>query len=467
MSDSFPPRGSGTPGRHETPPDAVWGHPQTLSKRWDWRPGKVLLGEDENGRPIGDPDRDGTQGKGDDRHIVTKAGSRAGKSSTVLIPNLLRYPGSALVIDPKGELARATAAARRAMGQDVFVLDAFGASGRPSAAHNPFDELGGDSTDPVAANAAQFADALLVPNERDPHWTDAGRNLIRGLALHLRSTSATTPTLRDIRRLVNGTPAELDEVFGAMADSEAYDGVVRNIGRAFLGKAAASERELQGILSTVQEQTAPLDDIVHVTDRSDFRLSDLKARPTTIYLVLPGMRMGTHFRWLRLEVQQALIAMERTASARDALPVWFVLEEFAALGFMRSIETAAGFIAGFGVKLWTVLQDLSQLRNLYPKSWETFLGNAGVIQAFANADHTTADYLSKRMGTTTVVERQQGPTSGQAMQHGDLGEREHIRSVPLLTPDEVTLHFARETGRQLILVPGRPPIYLMRSRRDD
>jgi type IV secretion system protein VirD4 len=48
------------------------------------------------------------------------------------------------------------------------------------------------------------------------------------------------------------------------------------------------------------------------------------------------------------------------------------------------------------------------------------------------------------------------------MAHGDLGVREHIRSVRLLDANEITQHFARETGLQLVLVPGRPPIYMQR-----
>ena len=66
---------------------------------------------------------------------MTVAGSRAGKSSTVLIPNLRQYPGSVVVLDPKGELARATIEHRRRMGQKCFVLDPFGETGVPTAAH--------------------------------------------------------------------------------------------------------------------------------------------------------------------------------------------------------------------------------------------------------------------------------------------------------------------------------------------
>ena len=215
----------------------------------------------------------------------------------------------------------------------------------------------------------------------------------------IMASTGKVPTLRVLRRALANTVAENEKLFTAMAESSAFDGIVANIGSAFLGKAEAGPKELQSILSTVQEQTAPFDDVAHITDRSDFKLTDLRDGGTTIYLVLPGMRMGTHYRWLRLMVQLALGAMERAPVEYGRLPVLFVLEEFPALGHMRSIETAAGLMAGFGVKLWPVLQDLSQLKTHYQKSWETFLGNAGVLQAFGNVDATTTEYLSKMLGT--------------------------------------------------------------------
>ncbi|MCC7250443.1 type IV secretory system conjugative DNA transfer family protein [Hyphomicrobium sp.] len=451
----FPPRGSGIAGRHEAAPSTRWGHPWELSPNWTWQPGRVLLGHWQQ-RLIG---------LDDDRHVVTVAGNRAGKSSTVLIPNLRRYPGSVIVLDPKGELARATAEARMRMGQRVYVLDPFGETGFQTAAHNPFDELGHGNPSHIAADAAQVADALIIANNKDPHWTDSAKNLVRGLALHLLSTTSTA-TLRQVRSLLNGTPAELDALFTAMTESGAFDGIVANIGRSFLGKLESGGRELQGILSTAQEQTAPLDDIVAVTERSDFALSDLATSRISIYLVLPGMRMGTHYRWLRLVIQLALAALERNRVPRGELPVWFVLEEFPSLGHMRSIETAAGLMAGFGIKLWSVLQDFTQLKTHYPKSWETFLGNAGIIQAFGNADLTTTEHLSKLLGSTQVIERQAVRLSGHAMSQGDSGIREHLRSVRLLDPNEITTLFSRETNRQLILVPGRPPIYLERLPHD-
>jgi type IV secretion system protein VirD4 len=445
----FPPRGSGLPGRVETPPMGAWAHPSQLGQSWDWKPGRLLLGR-HDGRHVG---------RDDDRHIVTIAGSRAGKTMTVLIPNLMTYPGSAIILDPKGELARATAEHRRRMGHQTFICDPFNATGTRTASYNPLHELSQAQPELVAADAAQLADALIIPNNKDPHWTDSARNLVRGIILLLLANAPSNASLREVRRLLCGTPPELEQLFSDMAACSAFDGIVEYVGRTFLGK---NDRELASIMSTAQEQTAPIDDVINVTERSDFRLSDLRHGKLTIYLVLPGMRMGTHYRWLRMVIQQALAAMERAPVPRGQLPVWFVLEEFPALGHMRSIETAAGLMAGFGVKLWSVLQDLTQLKTHYPKSWETFLGNAGVIQAFGNSDLTTTEHLSKMLGTTQMVETQNVWVSTSAKGQGDSGRREHIRTVRLLDPNEITQHFARETGRQLILVPGRPPIYLQR-----
>lgn len=465
MAD-FPPRGSGHDGVVDTMPSALWADPDDLTDAFPWKAGDLLLGKWQE-RPIG---------YRDDRHAVLIAGSRAGKTRSVLIPNLRTYPGSAIVIDPKGELARETAAYRArpkaegGMGQAVYILDPFGVSGFKSSAHNPFDELIAGPAGDIAANAAQLAEALIIAAEgaKDPHWTDSARNLVRGLVLYLLSTPDETRSLRRLRELLHLNPDERKAVFTAMSGSDAFDGVLANIGAEYQFKCVVAEKhggaELASIYSTAQTQTAPLDDVAAVTDHSAFDLGRFKDTPSTLYVVLPAMRMGTHYRWLRLVVQLAMQAMERTPFERGRLPVWFVLEEFPILGHMRSIETAAGFMAGFGVKLVAVIQDLSQLQTHYPKSWETFLGNAGVVVAFGNADMTTAEYLSKRLGQARISEWRAGESTSGGIQSGRAGKVERIDTAPLLAADEIMIAFSRLTGRLLALMPGQRPIYMQRLR---
>lgn len=485
MSDgtSFPPRGSGNPKNHAHAPSETWVQADALGPRWAWVPGKLRLGADSAGRIIGDRDRNDPasrpglyKGKGDDRHIVTIAGSRAGKSSTVLVPNLLRYPGSVLVIDPKGELARRTAKERRdTLKQNVVVLDPYGVSGEPSASYNPIDELD-TSANTFVDDVALIAEALIVSGgENDAYWTDAARNLLRALILFMAAEGGEL-SLPRMRRMLLGEEGQLmpprvaegDEeagdpldnyLFTKMMLSDAFDGLVARNGRSFFEK---TTREMGSILSTAREQTAFLDSepMRGVLAPSPLRLGMLKSDPTTIYLCLPAARLGTHFRWLRLVIDLGFVRLEDERVPDP--PVLFVLEEFAALQHMRSIERAAGFFAGFGVRLWAVLQDLTQLKTHYPKSYETFLGNAGVLQAFGNVDLTTTEYLSKRLGEAQYVHTERGHASAGRLQSGDLGYQESLRSVPLLVPSEIAQHFSRESHRQMILASGWPPIYCNR-----
>ena len=455
MATNFPPRGN-----HDNTPevshDATWANPLKLGHSWTYEPGMILLGEWE-GRKIG---------RKDDRHIVTIAGSRAGKSRTVLIPNLKRYPGSAIIIDPKGELAQETAQGRRDMGQRVVILDPLGELKRrgcdeESASFNPLSELATIDIDHQPGEAAALADSLIVQEGKDPHWQNSARKIVHAVILHLLSGQSEYPaTIGTITRFFGSTEIQ-QNIYAEMLINEAFDGFLKDVADSNIQRMTNGSNEYNSIISTGDAQLAPLRDIDRVSQRSDFQLKDLHAG-MTIYLVLPATKISTHFRWLRLMINQAIAAMERHPVPYGQLPVWFVLEEFAALGHMRSIETAAGYMAGYGVKLWTILQDLTQLKTHYPKSWETFLGNAGIIQTFGTVDATTNEYLSKLLGQTTISEIQKTRVTARGMAEGDTGSRENLRSLSLLDAAEISYYFARETGRQMIISPGRPPIYIDR-----
>ncbi|MFU1684401.1 type IV secretory system conjugative DNA transfer family protein, partial [Phaeobacter piscinae] len=242
---------------------------------------------------------------------------------------------------------------------------------------------------------------------------------------------------------------------------DAFGGVVSGVGGSMLGK---HEEERSAVISTAIEQTAFLNSPPmrrHLAARGLPSLRVLKHKPTTIFLVLPASKMATHFRWLRLVITQAMAALEgeKNKTGRDVL---FILEEFPTLGYMRQVEAAAGLMAGYNVKLWTVMQDLSQIQALYPKSWETFLGNAGIVEAFGNTDSVTLEYLSKRLGTTWAVQRQPENLTLQAKASGQPHEREQIISVPLMASYEIAQAFARDKGNKLVMVAGEKPFALKR-----
>lgn len=455
-----------------TPPNAQWMTPKQR-EQYRYKPGDIVLGSDENG----------WIGSNDDRHLVTVAGSRAGKSSTVLKPNLLLWPSSVLCIDPKGELASSTALKRAEMGQDVHILDPFGEVKGEAAkfrtTFNPIDELRAAEKDDVIDDAALIAESMIISHgQRQDHWSLSAKNLIRGMCLYALHISPEEASLGDIREMLtsplgdeantaNDRTIRLSTYFKLMMQSaDAFNGVVAGVGGTMHGK---PKDERGSIISTAVEQTSFLDSAPmqrHLSRSSRVSLRGLKQKPTTIYLVLPASRMATHYRWLRMILTLALAALEREPMKLDA-PVLFMLEEFPQLGYMQQIEAAAGLMAGYGCKLHTVLQDLSQIKALYQNSWETFIGNAGVFQAFGNVDATTLEYISRSLGTLPLKETKKSTDSPTQWQAGGSGRQQDTTTQPLLAPFEIAQYCARDTEKQIVMFAGKKAAYINRLTHEE
>jgi type IV secretion system protein VirD4 len=427
----------------------------------------------------------------DNRHILTVAGNRSGKS-VMLIANLLNYRGSVLAIDPKAELANITAERRAALGQKVIVLDPFNrASDRLVCyrkAYNPNAVLTSDNPT-IIEDAGLIADGLVItePGNKEPHWDESAKNFIEGLCLHV----ATDPvyegdrTLVTVRELIKHALTKipfhddndeeprfvvieqmLKNVRRLQKDRATYD-----IGAAIEGAALdfyeKSDRERSAVLSTARRHTKLLDysAMKRVLSGHDFDLADLKRDPrgVTVYLCLPASRMGLCNRWLRIFINQLLDAMEREQTEPEA-PVLVCMDEFPVLGYMRQLEDAAGQIASFHVKLWALLQDWGQGQALYGARWETFAGNAGILQFFGNNDLATTEYISRRLGRTRVEVSRMSEVAPEQRDLGLTGRSPSIELHSLLTSDEISRHFARSDRlkRQLVMWAGFDPMILQR-----
>ncbi|OJU22313.1 MAG: conjugal transfer protein TraG [Sphingomonas sp. 66-10] len=389
-------------------------------------------------------------------HLLTIAPTRTGKGVGTIIPNLIDYPGSVVCIDPKGENARVTARQRGTFGP-VHVLDPFGVTGIPSAAFNPLDRIDPAGLD-LADDCMTLADALVydAPGEAgEAHWNEEAKALIAGLILHIvASEPVGTRTLATLRDRLTLAP----QAFAAMLEAmQAQGGLVARAANRHLGK---SDREAAGVLSAAQRHTHFLDSprMTAVLGHSDFTFADVKAQPTSLYLVLPPDRLATYARWLRLMVAQGLTDLAR-APASPARSVLFLLDEFAALGRLEPVERAMGLMAGYGIQLWPILQDVHQLRALYERRAGTFLSNAGVLQVFGVNDHDSAKLVSDLLGQETVVFETMSRAIDAEETSISFGAQ-HVGRA-LLTPDEVRT--LRE-DLQLLFLAGQRPIVAAKLR---
>ena len=504
------PRGeAGASKRGQRLPEARWAAPEELARNpyFGFSPqgpflGVIGAGIAQTQTAPGDPYHTvgGTAiGVRDDRHMVLCAGSRAGKGRSVLIPTLLTYRGSVMTLDPKGELANITAQRRAAMGQEVHVLDPFGITAERLAPYRTgFNPMAGLSNNrqSLIVEAGLIADALVIASQsKDPHWDDSARNLIEGLIVHVASAPAYegARNLVSVRTLLDHALDTAEEASESEEEFESFtveselranaqrlyqigDDLSAELGAAVEGAAAEfydkPPNERGGVLSTARRQTKVLTypELRASLSANGPDLARLKTARAgmSIYLCLPAARMATCNKWYRLFINMMLEAMEREQT-RPAIPVLAVLEEFHVLGHMQQIEVASGLIAGFGVKLLIVLQDLTQLKRHYKESWETFLGNAGVQMFFGNTDLTTLGYIRQRCGQTSlIVERGSEVSFTQRVQGGANGTSWSVEVRDLITSDEAAQIFAREDRQQraLLLCAGRPPAVIQRVKYD-
>jgi type IV secretion system protein VirD4 len=420
--DDFP---RGVPGRDER--NAPLGTAHWSFDAPPWHEGDILLGLDTEGRKVGHRD---------DRHLITVAGSRAGKGRSVIIPNLSVWPGSCVVLDPKGENATATARIRAGRREHkVIVIDPRRCAEVPDevlASFNPLDLIDADDDDAIDL-AAAIGDAIMIGSGdgKDIHWNESARQIFEGILLHVAATEfGPRRSLVRVRQLLTlgdpeyadtlnveetdkGEYGPFDALWQSMSSSIAANGAVRDV----IAGAANSirdmgENERGSVLSTARRNTKFIESpwmrrCLQGGSLRAFNIDELKdsEHGLSVYICLPARFIATHSRFLRLVLNLILYRMEAQglAQPRCGHPCLFILDEFAAVGKLETIEKAAGLMAGYGVKLWPFLQDLGQLKRHYKESWETFMGNAGLLQFFANSDMTTLEWLSKRLGQTEVI----------------------------------------------------------------
>ena len=413
-----------------------------------------------------------------EKHMVTIASTGSGKSTGALIPNLCIHEGSALIIDPKGELATITARRRgdggggvRGMGQDVFVLDPFHiVQGFQTASYNVFDEMERvaeyDADRPVSY-ARKVAQALVPSTSRDPYWDDAPRTFISGLLLYIFQGPEEQRNLVRLRELLMEGDVETyqkltkdstdkrGDAFDALLVmmKQCPEGPYRHV---IVGSANSlskmSPNQRGSVLTMAMEHTSFLDmpEIRRISMSSDFLLEDLKNRAISVYLCLPlNAVSGIEGRWLRMFVLLTVDMMTRVSKAPSP-PILLAIDEFPSLGKLDGIETVAPTMRSVGVRLWVIGQDLEKFEKVYPESWGGFIGNAEAVQFMGITHPPTVAWLAERLGQHVVVNYQK---MGREI-------RESASERALREPDQVARMLSPDKKNQIVWRGSKRPLLL-------
>jgi type IV secretion system protein VirD4 len=337
---------------------------------------------------------------GGDGHLITIAPTGAGKGRSCIIPNLLKYEGSAIVLDPKGETFRVTSRARESMGQKIVKLDPFHLlSDEHSDSFNPFDIL--QFTGKVINDEVRgMVEAILgdpIHLKDDPFWDEAARSLIAGLALYLAThDDSAKRTISELRALLYKD----DVVYNIAKTLDDEKGILREAYEEMSIYLQAAERARQDILMSAQNYFRPYGSpsIQKCINTTSFDLKQLLfGEPITIYIVIPPSKLLSHQKLLRAWIG-AILALISTRKEIPKLRTLLILDEVAQLGHFRALESAITLLRGYGLVTWSFWQDISQLRQLYPQSSESILNNCSVVQLFGLRNNRVAKEFGEIMG---------------------------------------------------------------------
>jgi type IV secretory pathway TraG/TraD family ATPase VirD4 len=399
----------------------------------------------------------------DESNILTIAPTRSGKGTAAIIPTLLTCKESMFVLDVKGENFFITVPARHAAGHQVILINPFNIWGKELGVphlmthhFNPLHHLHPDQPGFVS-DIDSLAAAIIVAEGKDPHWTNRACQLVSCLMAYVCSDqderAAGHNTLPYVRKILGFREEQLIDFMAAAMTSPIP--LVADNAAAFTVKGS---REIGSIISTAIGQLGFLNHpgISEFLSYSDFDFADLRRQPMTVYCMLPFRELDTYFRFSRLMVQSFFNAVATTPKPSDRR-ILALLDEQAKLRHMDILESAVGLLPGYKVRLWSIFQDLNQLKSIYGDAWETFIGNAGVVQIMTPNEATTANYFSQRVGQETITEIKTSRSSGSSTDsyktsfNTSTSTNEHTFGVPFLSVQDL---YAMPPNRALLFVRG-------------
>lgn len=332
--------------------------------KYPYEEGRFFFGKSASGKAVGIDTR---------RHLLTFAGTQAGKGATLIVPNLRRWEHNVWGFDPKGENIALCWKQREAMGQRVAALDPYHVAKIPErlrATFNPLADL--DADDPFTPSMIEsLAEGLIIRHKADDAvWDNGGRTVVAGFiafcVLAAEAPEKHLPAVAAQMRKADRDPT----IYELMADIEhpLLGGLIREA--ASIGMSAAAEnRQSQSYVRSALDQTKWL-----VTDSaladwlktSSVSLTDLKEGNLSFFVCLPFDKAAVRPELLKMLLQYSMSVMQRDLPAdKPSSRCLFVIDEAYCLGRVPDIQRNLAGLTSYGVQIWTIWQNIGQLHELY------------------------------------------------------------------------------------------------------
>jgi type IV secretion system protein VirD4 len=389
--------------------------------------------------------------------VILAAPTRSGKGVGVVVPNLLDYQESAVVLDIKQENFNLTSGWRAGQGQDVFLFNPF-AEDRRSHRWNP---LGYVSADPAfRISDLQAIAAMLYPDASAElkFWVSHARNAFLAFTLHLferfdedrrNGFDACTPTLGAVLRLSSGDGSDLKAQLQSLSQQPFLGPAARS---AFTNLLSQAEETFASIMGTFREPLNPWINPVldAATSDNDFDLTQLRRKRMTIYVGIQPNKLAESRLILNLFFSQVINLNTRELPQNDPTlkhQCLLLMDEFTSIGKVDIIASAVAYMAGYNLRLLPIIQSMAQLDATYGKELaRTIVTNHALQIMFAPREQQDAIDYSDMLGYTTLL--RQNVTRGREFSRSESEDRR-----ALMLPQELK---AMGAERQVFLYEGLP-----------
>jgi type IV secretion system protein VirD4 len=406
---------------------------------------------------------------GGQQFVLLAAPTRSGKGVAMVIPNLLAWPDSVVVLDIKFENFLLTSGFRARHGQKVFLFAPYAENGRTHR-WNPLDGVSRDPNfrvgDLLTLGAALYP---ANPGDRDAFWSDSAKNLFLGLALMVMESPELPTTLGEILRQSSGKGRGLkdylaDRITERAATGQPYSNDCVDALYRFLG---STDTTLANIISSF---TAPLVPFANplvdaATAGSDFDITRVRDERMSIYIGIQPNRLQDASLLLNVLFSQLINLNTKSlpSAGRHPYQCLLVLDEFTAVGKIGVLAKANAFIAGYGLRLLTVIQSLAQLEGTYgPNDARTLVTNHALQILYTPREQRDAQSYSDMLGYYTARATSKGRSSNRGP-GGGVSSSENVSDQrrALMLPQELR---EMPLDEQIIVLENSRPIRCHRAR---
>ncbi len=417
-------------------------------------------------------------------HILAFAPTRSGKGISLVVPTLLEWQESVVVLDIKGENYALTAGYRKSLGHRILRFEPTALEG--SIRFNPLGEIR-LGTDYEPMDCQNIAAMIIDPDGKGlkDFWMQSSFEWLSVAILHVlyrvKKEEKRTATLADANTILSAAAflqmhdpleAMLDDIISYDHGRESVNNEVRRVASKMKGRAPP---ERSGVHSSSMTQLSLYADpiIAKNISKSDFKLDDLMNgdKPAAFYIIIPPsdidrlrplVRVLFNIMLRRLTAEMSFDEGRSVKSYKNRLLL--MLDEFTSIGKLDIFEKALAFMAGYGLKCYIIVQDLTQLQQTYSRE-ESIMSNCHVRIAFAPNKIETAKTLSDMIGSHTVIQKKRSSTGG--WRAPSVSDSISETGRQLLRPDEImklpgpVKNAAGEVvrpGKMVILAAGFNPI---------